>query len=286
MYDQLSDTNMIDFTEELRSHDHEEADTLLLLHAIDVVQKDPFRECIMFSPDTDLFLHLLHYYESLPQITTFRTGRGNDKRDISIKNCFEVIGSDHAKAILGFHVFTGCDQTGRFNGKSKSSWWMVFMEAVDPILQALSALGNGEDLPNLSTLENLECFVVQMYGGNKTPKDITTIAKLRWFLFSKFQHDACPEIQDFSKSLCNNGWELNGSSLQLIMTNNLPAPLALIELRVCRCKNNCSIRRSKRLKNELICTDMCKCSSCKNTDSFEGSNDEIEWNDSECEDDE
>ena len=121
-YDQLSDTNMIDFTEELRSHDHEEADTLLLLHAIDVAQKDPFRECIMFSPDTDVFLLLLHYYESLPQITTFRTGRGNDKRDISIKNCVEAIGSDHAKAILGFHVFTGCDQTGRFNGKSKSSW--------------------------------------------------------------------------------------------------------------------------------------------------------------------
>ena len=37
-YDQITETNMDAFTEELKNHDHEEADTLLILHAIDVAR--------------------------------------------------------------------------------------------------------------------------------------------------------------------------------------------------------------------------------------------------------
>ena len=84
-------------------------------------------------------------------MTVFRTGRGKEIRDFEVHACFEAIGAKHAKALLGFHTFTGCDQTG-FNGKSKSSWWKVFLEADDNILGALSMLGDGEVLPTLVTL--------------------------------------------------------------------------------------------------------------------------------------
>ena len=41
------------------------------------------------------------------------------QRDISISQCYEAVGPRRAKALLGFHAITGCDQTGRFNGKTK-----------------------------------------------------------------------------------------------------------------------------------------------------------------------
>ena len=146
------------------NHDHEEADTLLILHALDVAKDDPFKECIVLSPDTDVFLLLVHYYQSLPHLTCFRTGKGEKQRNIDIQSCYEAIGANRAQAILGFHVLTGCDQIGRFFGKSKLSWWKSFLKSDNNILNALSQLGIDEPLPELVTLDNLERFVVNTYG--------------------------------------------------------------------------------------------------------------------------
>ena len=75
------------------------ADTLVILHAIDVAKEVPFKECIVFSPDTDVFLFLVHFYQVLPHVTIFRTGRGDKEHDISIPKCREAIGFKRAQAI-------------------------------------------------------------------------------------------------------------------------------------------------------------------------------------------
>ena len=115
-------TNIPEFSADLRNHDHKEADTLLVLHAIDVAKTNPLNECVVVSPDTDVFLLLLHYYEVLPPAILFRTGRGDAERDIPTQQYYESIGCKKAKVILGFHVFIGCDQIGRFSGKAKLTW--------------------------------------------------------------------------------------------------------------------------------------------------------------------
>ena len=95
----------------MRNHDNEEAG-----HAFD----SSLSECIVFSPDTDVFLLLIHLFPELSQQgTIFRTGRGDQLRDISISQCYETIGPERAKALFRFHALTGCDQTGRFNRKTK-----------------------------------------------------------------------------------------------------------------------------------------------------------------------
>lgn len=311
-YDKITETNLENFPDELRNHDHEEADTLLILHAIDVAKKDLFTECFILSPDTDVFLLLIYYHESLPLVTFFRTGKGNDKRDINIRDCYEALGLNRAAAILGFHVLTGCDQTGRFSGKSKSTWWKFFMKAEDYVLHALSKLGEREDLPDLITLEHIEHFIVNAYGDGKKTCEITTLSQLRWFLFSKYQYHAlqlpptmsalkykifrshyiCMTLRKSNVGLQNlppaqnYGWELNGLTLDPILTDNLPAPLALIELSVCGCKGDCSTNRCKCFKNNLICTDMCKCTSCVNNDSSDNINLDDDLNsDSDSDDD-
>ena len=54
-------SNLEDFAQEMMMHDHEEADTLLLLHAADVPVRNPFTELRIYSPDTDTFNTLCKY---------------------------------------------------------------------------------------------------------------------------------------------------------------------------------------------------------------------------------
>ena len=81
------------------------ADKLLILHAIDVAKEIPFKE--FFSPDTDVFLLLVHFYQVLPHVTIFRTGRGDKEHDISIPKCHEAIDFKRAQAIYCF-LFAPC----------------------------------------------------------------------------------------------------------------------------------------------------------------------------------
>ena len=69
------------------------------------------------------------------------------------RECCESIGSNHADALVGFHVFTGCDIIGRFLGKSKTLWWKTFKSSSQEELRALAALGDYETLPSASVLE-------------------------------------------------------------------------------------------------------------------------------------
>ena len=152
--------------------------------------------------------------------------------------------------------------------------------------------GNSERLPCLEVLESLEKWIVVCYGGTKRPGTIETISQLRWYLYSKFQCDveklpptaaalkykifrshfvtlvlkrSLNQIQNIPSAL-NYGWESCDKVYNPIMTDELPAPLALIELSVCGCKTKCTTRRCKCFKNKLPCTDMCKCVDCENDD--------------------
>ena len=73
-YDLQSQSNIDNYSPELLEHDHEEADTLLIVEAIDVARNDPFTECYIYSPDTDVLVLLIHHYQMLPQVRTKSAG--------------------------------------------------------------------------------------------------------------------------------------------------------------------------------------------------------------------
>ena len=50
------------------------------------------------------------------------------------------------------------------------------------------------------------------------------------------------------------------------MTDQLPAPVSVIEMSVCKCNTWCANQRCIFRKNKLACTEMCKCSDCENED--------------------
>ena len=51
-------SNISDFPDDLRTHSHEEADTLIILHAIDVAKENPFTKLYTSCSDTDVFFNV------------------------------------------------------------------------------------------------------------------------------------------------------------------------------------------------------------------------------------
>ena len=111
----------------LLDHNQEEADTLIIVQGLHVAENNQFRELCIVSSDTDVFILLLHFFLKLCTTTIFRRCAGKDFKDIDGVQSYEALGANHAEAILGFNVFMGCDQIGRFNGKSKLDCWKIFI---------------------------------------------------------------------------------------------------------------------------------------------------------------
>ena len=59
--------------EQLYKYNQEEADTGIVLHAIDVTKRDPFTDLVVLCSDTDVLLILLHYFEMISSSTIFET---------------------------------------------------------------------------------------------------------------------------------------------------------------------------------------------------------------------
>ena len=73
-YDLQNQSNIDNYSPELLEHDHKEADTLLIVQAIDVARNDPFIKRYIYSPDTDVLVLLIHHYQMLPQVRTKSAG--------------------------------------------------------------------------------------------------------------------------------------------------------------------------------------------------------------------
>ena len=150
-------SNIENYPQELLQHNHEEADTLLILQPKLVCDMNPFCEVYISSPDTDVFILLIHFYPHLCPATTFWTGKAPNIRDIDICKIYESLGPKHADAILAFHTFTGCDQTVRFYGKSETEFYKTFKNANIECLTPFINLGQDISMPSDDTVKEQIC---------------------------------------------------------------------------------------------------------------------------------
>ena len=75
----------------------------------------------------------------------------------------------------------------------------------------------------------------------------------------------------------NYGWKSSDEAYLLILADELPASLALIELSLCSCKTKCATYRCICRKDALQCMDMCKCGDCENDDAHDASDNELKY---------
>ena len=98
---------------------HEEADTLIALHAKQLCEKS----LLVRSSDTDVLIILIALVCRLSaQNVIVDFGHGNTRRFISVSGIVETLNKTSPGltiALLGFHALTGCDYTSSFNRKGK-----------------------------------------------------------------------------------------------------------------------------------------------------------------------
>ena len=95
---------------------HEEADTKLLLHAVDATTSGATSIRII-SPDTDVFVLALRRFPEMCENTSFVTGKGQRHRKIELGPIVSALGAARTAALPGFHAWSGADITGSFVGK-------------------------------------------------------------------------------------------------------------------------------------------------------------------------
>jgi len=119
-------TEIQTLTETMFTHNHEEADTMIPLHAIDTIGKSTLRDIDVWSPDANVLILQMdlvaHGRLGVFTKLNFLTGKGDKYRSINIRECLSVIGREKCQGLIGFHNFTGADWGGKFVGISKKSW--------------------------------------------------------------------------------------------------------------------------------------------------------------------
>src|SRR6218665_574472 len=289
-----------DYDEIIQDNNHEEADTLLIYHAVLASQvNQPDAQMVFFSPDTYILMLVIANYDLMLKNTSISMASGV----MRIDPIWRAIRPETAKAFPAFHVFTGADNTGRFSRIGKATWLQVYMKADRDVISSLQMLSTEAEVTQ-TMLANLASFVCAAYS----PKgiNINTIFELRWYLVCKHmaesdklpptlvalrQHvlrvhiqarvwgQASIALQELQLDPLKNGHHKDSEGqLKSTMTDALPAPKAIIEMVSCHCKTDCSSARCSCRTNNLSCTDLCRCGS-------ECQNDEYTQNKHETDDD-
>lgn len=256
----------------------EEADTRMLLHAVDATARGASSITIQ-SPDTDVLVLALWLYRRLCPFTSLIVGTGGKRRSIALGPLHEAIGEELVNALPGFHAFTGCDQTGTICGKGKVSCWNTLKKSERPILDAFSSLGSSQVISD-DTYQMLERYTCQLYMSST---QLSSVQEVRWLLFSKKQYTdeqlpptqaalhqmikranyvalvwkACDTPQPNFPAPTLHGWRQDGDRLQPVPTTLPPAPKAVLQLIKCGCKGKCITMSCSCCKHSLKCTDMC-----------------------------
>lgn len=266
-------------------NNHEEADTLMVCLGVSAAERNPQDACMtFFSPDTDVLILVIANYDRLPK----KTSVSMTSSVKMIEPIWTALGPDRAKALPGLHAFTGADTTGRFNGIGKQTWFKLFLDTED-VVDALGTLCSNADVSEeiQLTLEQFVCTAYQPKGIK-----ISGIPELRWYMFCKYmaesqklpptlgalkQHILRAHVQArvwgqatvYQQELLDplgNGYHMDSNGqLKPTTTDVPPAPDAIVEMVRCQCQGNCSSNRCSCKSKELLCTDLCLCSThCDN----------------------
>ena len=213
-----------------------------------------------------------------------------------LKPIYDQLGPDKASALINWHALTGCDTTGHIQGKGKKGCFTAFLASSPTVLAALAGLGEGAE-PSAEVVKGCEEFLCALFCPRRL--HITQAKDLRWHLFKLLKPEqgvdklppthgawlehirrAHVQASVWSQDLVLDpvipnplelGWQQQDGRLVPVLTEEAPAPDAVLQLTRCSCASTdrtCSGRCSCRHHN-LVCTELCHCAGdedkCHNT---------------------
>ena len=150
---------------------HEEADTRLVLHAIDASKND-FKRIIVQCRDTDVLV-LLTYHQTTEEVW-MAVGTAKKPRYIPVHDIRTSLPNNIIKNLPAYHAITGCDTTSQLSGHGKKSTWATYIRHPD-MLSTFTDMCEG-------ALLEAEKFVLKVYD-HKT--SLTSVDDLRADMFHR-----------------------------------------------------------------------------------------------------
>lgn len=274
------DGSVTDF-DELRCN-HVEADTRLLLHAHNAAQSHT--EIVIYSPDTDVFVIALSVAELFPDPCKlyFQSKTGL----INVTDLQQAMGVQTAKALLGYHIFSGCDTVSAFKGRGKRRGFELLLKSENYRI-IFARIGLKFEVNN-EQCEEIEKYVCHLYGQARF--DSIDNARYSIFCVSAPDESMLPPCSDALNlhyrranyqcaihrssleryidvpSPADHGWKVEDGKVSIKWMNRGSYPPELLQIDSCKCKkskcetNQCACRRAG-----LSCTDLCACIDCANT---------------------
>ena len=112
----------------LQPCNHKEADTRLLLHALDT-SKSGFKRFLIVTVDTDVVvLALCHFFNLDLQELLIEIGIGKNRRWLPIHLYTERLHHEMCQALPFWFALTGCDSASMFAGWGKMAAWSVWQK--------------------------------------------------------------------------------------------------------------------------------------------------------------
>ena len=149
------------------SSSQEEADTRLLLHASHAA-KEGYEAVVVNSEDTDVFILLLGFSNSINTKLYMRIGTRTRTRLIDIAKVVQSTGREVCEALIGLHAFTGCDTVSSFAGKGKISALKILKSNYGTYSRGFRELGQTWAVTNdlFMVLERFTCSMYMSVGNN------------------------------------------------------------------------------------------------------------------------
>ena len=166
----------------------EEADTKVVLHALDALKKDG-NVCIRSpSGDTDILVIAIALLNENSRVLV-DTGNGDNRKKVWLDSI--TLTSRQQDALIGFHSFTGNDCVSAFFRKSKQICWDKMREEESDWIEMFANLGETWTLSQ-SQKDDFEKFVCHLYSSKKS-----NVNQARFKIFER-KHLKSKQVADLS----------------------------------------------------------------------------------------
>ena len=251
-------------------------------------------DCIIHTPDTDVFLISLGVSFQITAELFIRAGTQNKARIISLSKVKVALQTKYelcdmqlvSMALLGIHSFTGCDTISSFSGKGKVKPLQLMLKN-QSCIEFFASFGEKSELSD-DHFEIVQKFVCELYGhkeentnivryklyaakqGKLDPKSLPPCSdslKLHTerALYQAFIWRNCLKSHPDIPSPVGHGWEVDDNGDYAITWNSVnPAPDEVLSLLFCTCSRQCVEGSCQCIDNSLYCTDACIKQNCDN----------------------
>jgi len=262
---------------------HEEADTRMLLHALDASESG-LQSVLLRTVDTDVVVISIASFHKLKLDKLWIAfGTGKHFRYLAVHEIVNTLGPDKSTSLLLFHALTGCDTVSAFSSKGKKSAYETWTDYPALTAAFLELSVDPASVSNCRVFNIIQRFVVLLYERTSAAESVDVCRKHLFAQKGKSMESIPPtadSLLQHAKRACFQavhiwqqcvkscpsvpspgdwGWVQTGGKWSPLWMTLPQASEVCSELLKCGCKKGCT-KNCRCHKAFMKCTSLCYCS--------------------------